>query len=87
MMKRGEGTVSYNLRAAIRTNIEAAIAEERQRAEKAEAQVAELRGLLGELQWSNIDDTHACPICDGEHPAHTPDCRLAAALKATEPKA
>jgi hypothetical protein len=53
---------------------------------KLEAQLAEARALLKELEWSGLDGwvppNPCCPVCPGQKDemGHEPGCRLAKAL-------
>jgi hypothetical protein len=52
------------------------------------AQNAEMRGLLGEYQWSGLTPAKShgvCPACCGSsRSGHRPGCAIAAALEAPE---
>ncbi len=55
------------------------------RRERLEAENAELRALLKEIQWKGWDywgHEDECPVCEfSESGGHADDCRLAAAIK------
>ncbi len=60
----------------------------RQRIAELEAQLAECRAVLREVEWEEMGDVSLCRICSGLDPktidcagnGHAPDCRLAEAL-------